>query len=242
MKKSIKVCLFILIALTAFFAMTSAESKGTPLPAGGGEPGKAYMDILKKKDSNQQQHCQITEGTINGNIATLFVEEKYGDLSTGQRYLSAGVRMIKVNGAWQVQTEAWQNASSAEANLSMGMMHQISSLVHSYKTHSGSFPNAKDMPSLAAVLSERIAIRKKSEPQFEFPMTDEWGHPFKYVLDPSSNFWIISFGADGKPEDGIYDRNGVPLKASTTLAKKQRTRDADIIFTGVEFVRYPAWR
>lgn len=42
-----KFTIFVAFALLAVFAMADSAAKGTPLPAGGGEPGKAYMDYCK---------------------------------------------------------------------------------------------------------------------------------------------------------------------------------------------------
>lgn len=44
LKKFLMVAAFV---LTACFVLAGAAAKDTPLPAGGGEPGKAYMDYCK---------------------------------------------------------------------------------------------------------------------------------------------------------------------------------------------------
>ena len=68
-------------------------------------------------------------------------------------------------------------------------------------------------------------------------MKDAWGHDFKYVNnnDPDG-YWIISYGADGKPDKDLYDKNGVPQ-----LEGIQTTKDpnADIVWQ-IDFpMQYP---
>lgn len=77
------------------------------------------------------------------------------------------------------------------------------------------------------------------EPKYikKLPLIDGWGNEFKYYLATDQGpYWIISYGADGKPEAGIYDSKGIPLPNATGKTSEPA---ADIILSNGSFLREP---
>ena len=68
------------------------------------------------------------------------------------------------------------------------------------------------------------------------PIKDSWGQDLIYYTNSTENYWIISMGADGKREVGIYDSNGFPLPSA---AGATNDLNADIIFSDGSFYRFP---
>jgi Type II secretion system (T2SS), protein G len=69
------------------------------------------------------------------------------------------------------------------------------------------------------------------------PVKDGWGQELIYYTDPTFQiYWIISTGADGKREVGIYDSYGTPLPGGAGVTNDM---DADIIFSQGSFFRFP---
>lgn len=64
---------------------------------------------------------------------------------------------------------------------------------------------------------------------------DPWGRPLVYHTDISGlRYWIISYGADGKPDQGIYDQKGLPLE---NAAGKTTGPNDDVIFSEGGIIR-----
>jgi general secretion pathway protein G len=57
-----------------------------------------------------------------------------------------------------------------------------------YYTQKGKYPDSGE--GLSALVAGR---------QLEVVPTDPWGHPYVYTLEGSSNYTILSYGADGAP-------------------------------------------
>ena len=69
------------------------------------------------------------------------------------------------------------------------------------------------------------------------PIKDGWGQDFIYYADATfQQYWIISFGADGKRENDIYGTDGIPLPVAEGVIKNV---DGDIIFSQGSFLRLP---
>ena len=85
-------------------------------------------------------------------------------------------------------------------------------------------------------------IRSQVEPTYirKLPSLDAWGNPLVYrCMESKGPYWIISYGADGKPDSGIYDESGVPARSA---AKPTSEDEADIIFSDGTLIRYPEER
>lgn len=68
-----------------------------------------------------------------------------------------------------------------------------------------------------------------------FPPQDPWGTQYVALTDPSRQwFWIISYGADGKPDPGIYDAKGFPTQKAVA---KTTTENSDLIYFAGGFIR-----
>lgn len=66
---------------------------------------------------------------------------------------------------------------------------------------------------------------------------DSWGHNYAFLTDKShGKYWIISYGADGKPDAGIYDSQGIP---KDNAAAKTSNPNDDIIYFTEGFIRSP---
>lgn len=71
----------------------------------------------------------------------------------------------------------------------------------------------------------------------KLPIKDGWGNEYIYYTDPTfKTYWIISTGADGKRDQGIYDSFGIPLPEMSTATNDM---NADIIFSDGSFYRFP---
>jgi hypothetical protein len=69
------------------------------------------------------------------------------------------------------------------------------------------------------------------------PIKDGWGQEILYYTDATfQQYWIISFGADGKMEKNIYGNDGIPLSTAEGVIKDV---EGDVIFSEGSFLRVP---
>jgi len=73
-------------------ALLPDAKSGTKLPAGGGEPGKAYHEFFRQDT--------IEDGYVKGNIAVLYVTAR-GQYGT--------VRMSRIEGVWKIGPRKWSD-------------------------------------------------------------------------------------------------------------------------------------
>ena len=80
-----------LVAL-AFVAAIGSANAELPLPADGGEPGKAYHEFFRRE--------AIDDGYVKGDIAVLYV-------TRGEQH--GTVRMSQIDGVWKVGERKWRD-------------------------------------------------------------------------------------------------------------------------------------
>lgn len=114
-------------------------------------------------------------------------------------------------------------------NQTMEKMKAIAFALEAFAADHDSYPEGKTI----------MELKEKVEPQYvkELPLKDDWGKMFVYKTDDSrQTYWIISYGADGKPDSGIYDSKLLPNKSA---AVETTNPGDDIIFSIGNFLRYP---
>ena len=91
------------------------------------------------------------------------------------------------------------------------------------------YPVANSIRDLAAIL-QPVYIRS-------LPFKDAWGFDYGYAVETGGqNYWIFSYGEDGRREESIYNSAGIPA-----LQEARETTDpkSDIIFSSGSFLRFP---
>lgn len=110
----------------------------------------------------------------------------------------------------------------------MSDMRAIATSCEAYAVDNNMYPAAANMNELAVIV-EPTYIRK-------LPRKDKWDHGYIYVVDHErQNYWIISYGSDGRKEEGAYKSDGTPAKEGAT-----KEAGSDIIFSNGSFVQWPA--
>ena len=245
------------VIVAALFAGLAAA----PGPEGGGAPEKAYreyFDALGKRDwktlyrfttpavfqrlsqadlaefpSPLPPNTQlIVSGSPQGETAVLKIQVKTVD-ADGSRSSTISTPMRLVGGQWKVSHGESDDGGhdrvlAFEIAETVRRMRELAGALEGYRGKHDVYP--KDAAALATSLSPK--------PLPVFPRTDAWGKPFVYRVDPSGQgYLLISFGADGKEDVGIYNANGVPKKM-----ERETTTDpnADVVVGyGYMFLRAP---
>jgi hypothetical protein len=82
-------------------------------------------------------------------------------------------------------------------------------------------------------------MKRVVEPMYikKLPLKDSWGYPYVYLVDAEKqNYWIISYGSDGRREENLYRSDGTPAEESYEPTTRE---ESDIIFSDGTFIRYP---
>lgn len=117
-------------------------------------------------------------------------------------------------------------------DLTMSDMRAIATAVQAYAIDNNSNPQVSTMNELAGKIEPLYILAT--------PAKDAWGRPFVYSVNQSNGeFFIASYGPDGKPDSGLYDQKGHPVKAKLKIG--ERSGD-DLIFIEHSFVHAPNYR
>jgi hypothetical protein len=244
------------IVLTLSLGLAAA-----PGPEDGGAPGKAYreyFDALGKRDWKTlyrvttpivYQHITqaelaevpsplppnarlILSGSAEGDTAVLRVELRIED-TDGARSDTNEAPMRLQGGQWKVSRGETDDGGSLPALAfepaeTVRRMRELASALEFFRFKHDAYP--KDAAAFPASLSPM--------PLPQIPGADAWGTPFAYRVDPTlRGYLLISFGADGKPDAGVYDAAGIlkSFEPATTTDPK-----ADIIVrSGFVFLHAP---
>src|SRR5438552_3994440 len=116
--------------------------------------------------------------------------------------------------------------TSEEAETTMGEMRAISTALLNYAMDEHAFPQAKTFGEVLAL----VKAKPEKKDAGVLPPVDAWGNPFQYVVstkgDPPGDYWLISYGSYGKPDEAMYESNGMP---STKANAATQTPEDDII-------------
>jgi len=111
----------------------------------------------------------------------------------------------------------------------MADMRAIGTTCEVYAVDNNVYPAGQRLSDIVALV-EPIYIKK-------LPLRDAWGNEFIYLTDSEmKNYWIISYGADGRKEERVYGPDGKPIEE-----EKHSTNNpnSDIIFSSGSFLRFP---
>jgi hypothetical protein len=245
------------VIVAALFAGLAAA----PGPEGGGAAGQAYREFftaagardwrtlyrvttpsffqhlsqadLAQMPSPLPPHARlIVSGPAEGDATVLEVEIKVEDPG-GARSSILSTPMRRRAGQWKVAYADTDDGGhdpvlAFEGAETVRRMRELAMALEGYRFRHDVYP--KDAAALAASLSP--------EPLAVFPRADAWGNAFAYRVDPSlKGYLLISFGADGKEDAGIYAPSGVPKKMDLEITTDPK---ADIVVrSGFVFMRAP---
>lgn len=174
--------------------------------------GNASADLLKRDDvqammkevrSGQTFYLDpvITGGKLNGNQALLEVTA-YD--SKRQRF-DGVITMVQGEKEWKYNGSQWTlKVAMPPAARTMEDMRAFGSAILSYTMETDAYPTASNLAAVAKLL----------EPQYirKLPLQDQWKHDFNYIYDSEKDqFWLVSYGSDGKPDKGLYNAKGIPI-------------------------------
>ena len=140
-------------------------------------------------------------------------------------------RAIQLDPVYQAVYDSFQSdMKRGKLKGTMSLMTTIGLAVEAYAVDTNTYPRE--------VNGNIQNIVSKIEPTYikQFPLKDAWGNLFKYYSADRETYWVISFGADGKAESGIYNANGFP---GQNAAGETTGPDADLIYRTGEFIRAP---
>jgi len=107
-------------------------------------------------------------------------------------------------------------------------MRRIATSIEAYDVDMNHFPETKTMEELVATLGPTYAGKLDGK-KMPLPTKDQWGNSFRYIAPIDGvHYWLISFGADKKPDADIYDSQGIPNEK----AIKRITNPNDDIILG----------
>lgn len=119
----------------------------------------------------------------------------------------------------------------AKRNYTLADMRAIATAVEAFNIDYNTYPVEKEGTI------ENIRGKLESTYISKLPLMDAWENPLVYrCMEAKGPYWIISHGADGKPDAGIYSDHGVPVPSA---AGQGSDDNADVIFSDGTFFRYP---
>ena len=246
-----------LLLLSCFRAnQETAADDAIELPEGGGGPGKACLELHWKVmavlgDKNPPEELRsradvrklaqemlddrtyleytIQGGTLRGNQAILRVVATEGDqMDRGE------ITMVYDGKTWLYGGSKWTiKVRDVGGQPTMVTMQMIGLSLSFYKNDHDSYPSESSISELAGLLQPKYIQGMKQK--------DAWNNNLVYRKDPEKNeFWLISYGSDGKPEEGLYDDRGIPIPGRLTPEMTDHI-GADIILSGPgsKLLRYP---
>jgi Type II secretion system (T2SS), protein G len=250
-----------MIAMGSVACAVLVAAAASPLPEGGGAPGKAYREYEHALIARDWQALHrlttpllfqnlssvllsdvprvapanmelILSGTSEGGTATLGVRRE--DTRTGNSKESS-VPMLLQAGQWRVSTGEIERDLAPvlpfQPAETVRRMNEVYGILEGVRSMSEHQRVPKDVAGLAALLRGRDGT--------DVPLSDAWGTPFAYRVHPTQQgFMLISFGADGKPDADIYDASGVSRSLDQTATTDP---NADIVVGSgrLYFLRYP---
>lgn len=126
-------------------------------------------------------------------------------------------------------SEMQKQTSMHPIKTTMADMRAFATACEAYAVDNNLYPAGNKPQDLVPVL-EPMYIKK-------LPLKDGWGNDYLYMTDSDhQNYWVVSLGADGKQDSGIYNSRGYPLKEEYPPTSDPT---ADIIFSTGMFLRFP---
>lgn len=108
------------------------------------------------------------------------------------------------------------------ARWTMSDMQSWRIVLEAYKQDHGTYPKAASLEELRPMV-EPVYIRHA-------PMTDAWGHPYRYAPDAGGTPRLISAGADGKFDEASWATGG-----------RMDSYDADAVMTPPARWMFRSW-
>ena len=234
----------------------------SPLPEGGGAPGKAYREyehaliardwqtlhrvttpvvfqsmssiLLSDVPRQPPANVELTlSGTSDGSTATLEVRRENTRTGTS---LERSVPMLLQAGQWRVSTGEFEKDPGAPV-----LAFQPAETVRRMNQVYGrlEFVRSESLHHRVPKDLAGLGALVREGGGTDIPLSDAWGTPFAYRVHPTlEGYLLISFGADGKPDADIYDASGVPRSLDQVITTDP---NADIVVGSgsLYFLRYP---